>query len=139
MSRKLRHFSADSETEATIDMSPLIDVVFILLIFFIVTTVFAEPEPGVDIDKPAKMASSKDLDRQSIMIAVMQNGQVFYNNRNIGVNGVRSVIQSLQTSSGEKLPLIIVGDRSAQHGVIMQVVGAATEADVKSISFSTKK
>jgi len=138
MSRKLRHFSVDNEGEATIDMSPLIDVVFILLIFFIVTTVFNN-ETGVEVDKPAKMASTTNLDRTSIMIAVTKGGQVYYNGRNVGVNGVQAVVQSLQSGSDEGLPLIIQGDQSAQHGVIMKVVGAATEAGVKSVSFSTLK
>lgn len=135
--RRMRHFSSSSESEATIDMSPLIDVVFILLIFFIVTTVFNN-EAGVEVDKPAKMASSKDLDRNSIMIAVTDTGQVYYNGRNVGVAGVRSVVEALQ-SSGDKLPLIIQGDQNAQHGVIVKVVGEATEAGVKSVSFSTLK
>ncbi len=56
--RRMRHFSSSNENEASIDMSPLIDVVFILLIFFIVTTVFNN-EAGVDVAKPPKMASSK--------------------------------------------------------------------------------
>jgi len=137
MSRKLRHFSSDNENEATIDMSPLIDVVFILLIFFIVTTVFNN-EPGVTVDKPAKMASTTELDRTSIMMAVTKSGQVYYNGRNIGVAGVASVVETLQ-AGGEKMPMIIQGDQSSQHGVIMKVVGAATEAGVKSVSFSTLK
>ncbi len=138
MSRRSRHFNSAKESEASIDMSPLIDVVFILLIFFIVTTVFNN-EAGVDVDKPAKMASTKDLDRTSIMMAVTKTGQVYYNGSNIGVAGVRSVVQSMQSANGEEMPLVIQGDQSAQHGVIMKVVGAATEAGVKSISFSTKR
>ena len=135
--RRMRHFSSNNESEATIDISPLIDVVFILLIFFIVTTVFNNPA-GVDVDKPAKMASSKDLDRNSIMIAVTNDGQVYYNGRNIGVSGVRSVVEALQTN-GEALPLIIQGDQKAHHGVIVKVVGEATEAGVKSVAFSTQR
>ncbi len=135
--RRMRYFSSSNESDASIDMSPLIDVVFILLIFFIVTTVFNN-EAGVDVDKPVKMASSKNLDRNSIMIAVTDSGQVYYNGRNIGVSGVRSVVEALQ-SSGEALPLIIQGDQNAQHGVIVKVVGQATQAGVKSVSFSTLK
>jgi len=138
MSRKLRHFSSESDNEASIDMSPLIDVVFILLIFFIVTTVFNN-EAGVKVDKPAKMASTTDLERTSIMIAVTKTGQVYYNGRNIGVNGVRSVVQSLQSGSGEEIPVIIQGDKLAHLGVMMKVHGAASEAGVKSVSFSTLK
>ena len=132
----MRHFSSNDEAEASIDMSPLIDVVFILLIFFIVTTVFNN-EVGVEINKPAKLASSKDLDRSSIMIAVTNNGQVFYNGRDIGVSGVRAVVEARQ-QGGDALNLVIIGDQSAQFGVITKVVGEATQAGVKSVSFSTK-
>ena len=85
--RRMRHFSSINENEASIDMSPLIDVVFILLIFFIVTTVFNN-EAGVDVAKPPKMASSKSLDSNAIIMAVTNNGQVYYAGRNIGINGV---------------------------------------------------
>ena len=118
-------------------MSPLIDVVFILLIFFIVTTVFNN-EVGVDIAKPPKMASSKSLQSDAIMIAVGKNGQVTYSGRNIGVSGVAGVV-SVAQAGGDPLPLIIMGDYGAQHGVITKVIGAATEAGVKSISISTQK
>lgn len=135
--RRMRHFSSNSDNEASIDMSPLIDVVFILLIFFIVTTVFNN-EAGVDVAKPPKMASSKSLDSNAIIIAVTGNGQVYYSGRNIGVNGVASAV-SVAQAGGDPLPLIIQGDYGAQHGVITKVIGAATEAGVKSVAISTKK
>lgn len=133
--RRMRHFSSNNENEASIDMSPLIDVVFILLIFFIVTTVFNN-EAGVEVAKPPKMASSKALDSNAIMIAVTNNGQVYYAGRNIGVSGVAGAV-SVAQAGGDPLPLIIQGDSNAQHGVITKVIGAATEAGVKSVAIST--
>ena len=108
-----------------------------MLIFFIVTTVFNN-EVGVDVAKPPKMASSKSLDSNAIMIAVKGNGQVYYAGRNIGVSGVAGVV-SVAQAGGDPLPLIIMGDYGAQHGVITKVIGAATEAGVKSVSISTQK
>ena len=133
--RRMRHFSSNSENEASIDMSPLIDVVFILLIFFIVTTVFNN-EAGVEVSKPPKMASSKSLDSNAIMIAVTNNGQVYYAGRNIGVHGVAGAVAVAQ-AGGDPLPLIVQGDHAAQHGIITKVIGAATEAGVKSVAIST--
>jgi biopolymer transport protein ExbD len=133
----MRHFSSSNENEASIDMSPLIDVVFILLIFFIVTTVFNN-EAGVDVAKPPKMASSKSLDSNAIIMAVTSNGQVFYAGRNIGINGVAGAV-SVAQAGGDPLPLIIQGDFGAQHGIITKVIGAATEAGVQSVAISTKK
>ncbi|MFT5632960.1 MAG: biopolymer transport protein ExbD [Rubritalea sp.] len=135
--RRMRHFSSSNENEASIDMSPLIDVVFILLIFFIVTTVFNN-EAGVDVAKPPKMASSKSLDSNAIIMAVTNNGQVYYAGRNIGINGVAGAVAIAQ-AGGNPLPLIIQGDYGAEHGIITKVIGAATEAGVKSVAISTKK
>jgi len=90
--RRFRHFSAD-DSASEINISPLIDVVFILLIFFIVTTVFVE-ETGVDVNKP-RAASAEDLEKNSILIAVTANGQVYQGGRSIGVNGVRSVVAAM--------------------------------------------
>lgn len=135
--RRMRHFSSSNDGEASIDMSPLIDVVFILLIFFIVTTVFNN-EAGVDVAKPPKMASSKSLDSNAIIIAVTNNGQVYYSGRNIGLGGVAGAV-SVAQAGGDPLPLIIQGDYGAQHGIITKVIGAATEAGVKSVAISTKK
>jgi biopolymer transport protein ExbD len=133
----MRHFSSSNENQASIDMSPLIDVVFILLIFFIVTTVFNN-EAGVNVAKPPKMASSKSLDSNAIIIAVTKNGQVYYAGRNIGINGVAAAV-SVAQAGGDPMPMIIQGDYGAQHGVITKVIGAATEAGVKSVAISTLK
>lgn len=134
----MRHFSAStSDDDANIDMSPLIDVVFILLIFFIVTTVFVN-EAGVTVDKPPKMASQKALEKQSIIIAVTQDGQVYHGGKNIGVDGVAAVVSYLQ-EGGEALPCIIQGDAKAPHGIVTKVVDEATMAGVKSVHPVTKQ
>ena len=69
-----------------IDLSPLLDVVFILLIFFIVSTVFVR-ESGVNVDKPESV-TAKELERTSILIAITRSGQIVYDGNNIGVGGV---------------------------------------------------
>ena len=78
-----------------------IDVVFILLIFFIVTTVFVD-ETGVEVEKP-RAASQKELDQNSILIGITAEGGVYHSGREIGVGGVRSVISRLL--KGEDLPV----------------------------------
>ncbi len=73
--RRFRH-STNSDSVSTVDISPLIDVVFLLLIFFIVTTVFVK-ETGVEVSKP-RAASSEDLQKQAILIAVTDEGRVWH-------------------------------------------------------------
>ena len=73
---------SQSQKADEINVSPLIDIVFILLIFFIVTTVFVE-ETGVDVQRP-EAASANELEKNSILIAITADGQIVYGGNEIG-------------------------------------------------------
>lgn len=117
------------EEMTDINISPLIDMVFILLIFFIVTTVFVE-EPGVDVTKPVAMTAER-LQKNSILIAITANNQVIYGGREVGVTGVRAIIQRI--NQRERLPVILIVDELAGSGTILRVIDEAklAGADVK--------
>lgn len=122
MARRFQRFGeASSETASEINISPLIDVVFILLIFFIVTTVFVE-ETGVEINKP-RAATQHDLEKNSILIGVTPNGQVFYGGREIGVSGVRATVSRLLNQ--ESMPVIIQADRDTPTESTVRVLDEA--------------
>lgn len=134
--RRFRHFTSGDTSSSEINISPLIDVVFILLIFFIVTTVFVD-ETGVDVNKP-RAASAEDLEKNSILIAVTANGQIYQGGRNIGLGGVRSVVAAL-LEANEDMPVIIQGDTDANHGTVVKVIDAASLAGAKTVSLATAK
>ena len=92
--RKFRGGIANDEDDNEIDISPLIDCVFILLIFFIVTTVFVQ-EPGVELRKPVAI-SAEQLKRESIILGITPEGEVYYGGESIGVNGVEPLVRSLE-------------------------------------------
>lgn len=117
-----------------IDMSPLIDVVFILLIFFIVTTVFVR-ETGVEVDKPQAVSASK-IPSRVIMLAITANGQVYYDGANIGVAGVRPTLQPLLVSQDK--PVLIQVDKSVTTSLLVQVMDEAKLAGAVSVSLATK-
>ncbi len=123
----------DDEEEVAIDLSPMIDCVFILLIFFIVTTVFVE-ESGVEVVKPQANSSEK-LEKNSILIAITEEGKVVYGGRDVGATGVRNVVKQLLNE--EDMPVIIQADRNAEHGIFRSVYTEAKLAGAKRISFST--
>jgi len=131
--RRFRDFQASGGGSASIDISPLIDVVFILLIFFIVTTVFID-EPGVEVNKP-RAASAETLETQAVYIAVTQNGEIWHANRVMSVEGIRAVI-SRKLQQDENTPVIIQGDTASNYGAVMQVVDAAKLAGAK-VSLAT--
>jgi len=130
---RFRESSADEEAETTIDMSPLIDCVFILLIFFIVTTVFVE-ETGVEVDKP-QAASSVQLEKQSILIALTAGGQVVYDGRDVGVAGVQAIVRRILQR--EDTPVIIQADQASQTGTLARIIDEAKLGGATKISLAT--
>ncbi|MEC8734131.1 MAG: biopolymer transporter ExbD [Planctomycetota bacterium] len=126
--------SADESDETSVDISPLIDCVFILLIFFIVTTTFVE-ETGVEVDKP-QAAASVQLEKQSILIAITDEGDVVHAGKNIGVGGVQPVVK--RALQAEDVPVIIQADRVAQSGLMVEVIGEAKLAGARKVSISTR-
>ncbi len=131
--RRFRQF--DETSEAGVDISPLIDCVFILLIFFIVTTTFVE-ETGVDVDKP-QAASSVQLKKNSILLAITSSGSVVYGGSEIGVGGVRPLVK--RTLARENVPVIIQADRSVNSGLLVRVVDEAKLAGATKVSIATLK
>lgn len=81
----------NKEERVDINMSPLIDCVFLLLIFFIVTTVFVK-NTGIDIKKP-QAASAKSLQNDSIMISISQDGRIYYAGSAVSLNSIRGIVR----------------------------------------------
>lgn len=130
---RFRSMVEDEET-SSIDISPLIDCVFILLIFFIVTTVFID-ETGVDVDKP-QAASSQNLEKNSILIAITNAGEVVYGGRQIGVAGVQPLVKRMLQK--EELPVIVQVDQSVQAGLFVRVIDEAKLAGAARVSIATR-
>lgn len=126
--------STADDTDVGIDMSPLIDCVFILLIFFIVTTVFVE-ETGVEVDKP-QAASSSQLEKNSILIAITDKGEVVYGGRNIGIEGVRQTVTRLIREE-RGIPVIIQADKASMSGTLIRVIDEAKLAGAEKVFSST--
>jgi len=131
---RARRSVLDGEAESDeINISPLIDMVFILLIFFIVTTVFVE-ETGVDVNKP-QAASAVDLEKNSILIAITDKNKVVYGGKEIGVAGVRSVVRQLVAK--DAMPVIIQADKSVSIDLYTRVHDEAKLAGAKIVNLAT--
>ncbi len=132
---RFRMMGEDEGAEESIDMSPLIDCVFILLIFFIVTTVFVE-ETGVEVDKP-QAASASQLEKTSILLAITAQGEVVYGGREVGVGGVRGIVKRL--TQKEDIPVIIQADKSSSAGLLVRVIDEAKLAGATKVSLASAK
>jgi biopolymer transport protein ExbD len=132
---KYRRAITDTEEVTDINISPLIDMVFILLIFFIVTTTFVE-ETGVEIDKPSA-ASATALDKNSILLAVTAKGQVVYGGEEIGVGGVRPLVKRLVEQ--QPMPVIIQVDRAAEADTVLRVIDESKLGGAKNVSLAARQ
>lgn len=122
-------------SEASVDISPLIDCVFILLIFFIVTTTFVK-ETGVEVDKP-QAASAQNLQKNSILLAVTKKGKVVFGGNEIGVSGVRPLVK--RKLQKEDVPVIIKPDTNAPSGLLVRVIDEAKLGGANKVSLATRK
>jgi len=131
---RFRNLSNDSDDDAGIDISPLIDCVFILLIFFIVTTTFVE-ETGVEVDKP-QAASATQLEKSSILIPLTENGEVVYGGREIGINGVQPLVKRMLQA--EDVPVIVQADKVSQSGLLVRIIDEAKLGGAIKVSIASK-
>ena len=129
---RYRRSLTEGEEVSEINISPLIDMVFILLLFFIVTTTFVE-ETGVEVDKP-QAASAVQLEKNSILIAITAKGQVVYGGREIGVSGVRPLVRRL--TQKENVPVVIQVDENASAGIVVRVIDESKLGGARNVSLA---
>ena len=132
---RFRSFGSDEGEAAGIDISPLIDCVFILLIFFIVTTTFVD-ETGVEVDKP-QAASSVNLEKNSVFLAITAKGEVVYGGQEVGVGGVQAIVKRMLEK--EELPVIIQADQSVPSGLLVRVIDEAKLGGAAKVSLAARK
>jgi biopolymer transport protein ExbD len=132
---RFRDSSSEDGADAGIDMSPMIDCVFILLIFFIVTTTFVE-ETGIEVDKP-QAASSVRLEKTSVLIALTANGAVVYGGKEIGMSGVQPLVRRMLQK--EDVPVIVQADAAAPAGLLVRVIDEAKLGGAQKVSVATSR
>lgn len=130
--RRIRSYSDDS---VDIDMTPLIDMVFILLIFFIVATSFVR-ETGVDINRPAA-SSSESKEKVSLLVGVTSAGKIFIEGLEIDIQNIKARMDTFlaEVPAGA---VVIVADKSCPTGITIQVLDYCRLAGVKNISVAAK-
>lgn len=131
-----RHSRRQSGGVAEINMTPLIDMVFILLIFFIVTTSFVK-ETGVDVNRPtAKTAVKKE--RANILVSIKANGEIWMDKRQIDRRAVRANVERMHAENPEG-SVIILADKESQTGVLIEVMDQARLAGVANVSIAAER
>ncbi|ABA57128.1 ExbD/TolR family protein [Nitrosococcus oceani] len=125
-----------SGSAVNINLTPLIDMVFILLIFFIVTTSFVK-ETGVEVNRPsAETAVRKE--RSNILIAIRANDEIWMDQRQIDIRAVRANVERLYAENPEGA-VVIVADEDSKTGLVINVMDQARLAGVTDVSIAAAK
>lgn len=129
-------FHRNRRRSGGIDISPMMDMTFILLIFFVVTSTFTR-ETGIDVSKP-KASSVKELARESILIGVTRQGTIHINETQVNLSSLQTILRQMMAESPDR-PVIIVSDRDAPSGKIVDVLDECNLAHVRKVSISAAK
>ena len=121
------------EERTDINISPMIDMVFILLIFFIVTTVFVEEE-GIGVDKPTPQPPEKEQEKKDepVMLKVTVANQILHQGAPITINRVETVVKNALSKAD--VPVILQVERGALSGTMIQVMDRAKLGGADKIS-----
>lgn len=127
MSRKTRK-QAD---EAGIDLTPMLDIVFIMLIFFIVTTSFVR-EAGVEVKRP-QAASAQKQAATSIYVAVTADGEIWVDRKAVTLPALRAAVARIRLENPEATG-VVQADKDARHGLVVDVMDELRLAGVREIA-----
>lgn len=132
----MRRRHARPEEDTAIDMTPMLDIVFIMLIFFIVTATFVK-ESGIDVTRPDAETAVKQS-RVGILIAIRDNNEVWINRRQIDLAAVRANVERLHAENPQG-GAVIQADKDAQTGTLIEVMDQVRLAGVGSIAIAAEE
>lgn len=132
-------FARRSKAEVEVNMTPLIDVVFLLLIFFMVSTTFTK-ESQLSIDLPEASGSPTNLAEKTLEISITRSGEFAINEVALVNNQLKTLMNALQkVSAGDNtLPLIITADSATPHQSVVTAMDAAGQLGFSHLSITTK-
>ncbi len=123
-------------SEVNINMGPLVDMVFLLLIFFVVTTSFVK-ETGIDVHR-STAATAEMKERGNIMLGISADGQVYMEGKRIDVRSVRALIERALAEDPES-GVVIVADKDSNTGTVVQAMDQCRLAGAMNVSLAAKR
>ena len=123
-----RVLSPQAQEESEIDLTPMLDVVFIMLIFFIVTATFVK-EIGLDVNSPDKNQNVKDADKQSIVVQITSRDRIRIRGRDVDFRSVRANIERLHAENPEA-PVVVQPHPDSTTEIMIHVMDSARQAGI---------
>ena len=130
----MRQTHTKQETAAeNVNLTPLIDMVFILLIFFLVTASFTK-ESGIEVDRPTAKTAVRE-EQGSMIIGINKDGDIWIDNQNVELRAVRAHVEHLQAQNPEGT-VIILADKNTRTGLTVDVLDQVRLAGVSNVSIA---
>lgn len=136
MRSQLSQVLQEQEEAEEINMTPMLDVVFILLIFFIVTASFVK-EAGIEVNRP-EAATAVKKERANILVAISDKGEIWINKRRVDVRAVQANIERLKAENPQGT-VVIQADKKATTDVLIKVMDSARAAGVYDVSIAAQE
>jgi biopolymer transport protein ExbD len=127
-----RHASKD---EPEINITPMLDIVFIMLIFFIVTTSFIR-ETGVEVQKPNAL-TAEPRPQGNVLIAIRPNDEIWMNRKSIELHEVKTQVERARAENPES-SAVLIADQSARTGLLIEVMDQVQAGGITRISISAE-
>ena len=131
----MRRARAREQEESEVNLTPMLDVVFIMLIFFIVTASFVK-EAGIDVSRPPA-ATAERKERGNILVAITENDQIWMDRRQVDPRSIRANIERLHAENPQG-SVVIQADKNSKNGLLVQVMDAARLAGVGNVSLAAE-
>ncbi len=131
-------FQGDSEEDYSLQLTSLIDVVFLLLIFFMVSTSFVDFTRRLDIELPEAKSSAEIVEKKSFLIEVGAEKRISLNGKTVPLDDLESELKAGVESGKFKPTLTIKADKRLDYGYVIKVMGLISQAGVRDISLATK-
>ena len=125
-----------SDDEAEINITPMLDIVFIMLIFFIVTSTFIK-EPGVEIQRPDAETTEK-VPTVAVLIAITSDNRIFIDKDEVDIRAVKFTVEGMLAENPNGA-IVIQGDKDSDAGILLEVMEAVREAGAPATKISTNE
>jgi biopolymer transport protein ExbD len=130
-------FLRKPEDEPRIDLTPMVDVVFLLLIFFMISTTFVE-SPGISIKLPESSAQTVDREPKEIKVYLSREGDIFYRDQKITLDEYRGLLAEHQ-SDAALTTVLLLADQDSRHGKVVTLMDLARDAGYKKLAIATEQ
>ena len=123
--------------EPRIDLTPMVDVVFLLLIFFMISTTFVE-SPGISIKLPESSSQTIDREPKEIKVYLSQEGDIYYGEKKISIDDFKGLLSEHQ-SDAKQTTVLLLADQESRHGKVVILMDLARDAGFTKLAIATEQ